>query len=207
MKKPRNWNESVGWRFGRLAVIRPLPPVPDEIRKVACRCDCGEVVILPINTLGTKTNSCGCLRRDLITTHGMHNTPEYRAWNDMIQRCKSPKNRFYQNYGGRGIKVCDQWLKFDAFIKDVGIRPSNKHSLDRINNDGNYEPGNVRWAEREIQDNNKTTSTRITFNGETLSVAQWGRKLGLHREVLRYRLKHWPVEKALTKPSQRARSP
>jgi hypothetical protein len=118
----------------------------------------------------------------------------------MISRCTSPKTSGFQDYGGRGIRVCDEWFTFTNFFRDMGFRPFNS-SLDRINNDGNYEPGNCRWASRLEQANNTRFNHRITFKGETKTVAQWSRHFGYSRNLIMTRIRRgWPLEKAFTEP-------
>lgn len=150
-------HEIIGLRSGRLLVIGNIDDGTRN-RRVLCRCDCG--IIKPVIATEIRrgsTRSCGCLSRDLLrlrcTKHGEgprvtgHRTPEYLAWQEMKRRCYTPGRPGYQNYGGRGIKVCDEWRDdFMAFIAHVGRRPSDCHSLDRIDVNGNYEPGNMRWA-------------------------------------------------------------
>ncbi len=136
--------------------------------------------------------------------HGLCKTAEYKLWSWMHSRCYCKSNPSYANYGGRGIKVCDRWRNsVQAFIEDMGLRPTPKHTLERINNDGDYEPNNVRWATRKEQAQNKrikSNSRFITFKGETLTLTQWSRKTGIPGNHLRWRLRHWSVEKALTTP-------
>ena len=118
----------------------------------------------------------------------------------MIQRCTNPKNRQWPDYAGRGITVCERWKKFSQFYEDVGPRPSSQHSLDRINNDGNYEPSNCRWGTDEQQATNKRNNRHIVFNGRTMTLSQWAKELGIHTTGLRMRLKKWTIERALTTP-------
>lgn len=131
--------------------------------------------------------------------------PEYRAWSDMIARCTSPNNRLWSRYGGRGIRVCQRWLEsFDAFQADMGSRPGPKFSIDRKNNDGNYEPGNCRWATPEQQAGNRSISTIIEWNGESLHLQEWERRTGINRRTIKQRLVNgWTVERALTTPARR----
>lgn len=125
---------------------------------------------------------------------------EYGIWTDIRQRCLNPNDPCYPGYGGRGIKICDRWLEsFHNFFNDVGQRPTSKHQLDRIDNDGNYEPSNCRWATRVEQANNKRNNVLLTAFGKTLTSAQWGRELGLKPATIRRRLKYnWSPEKVLT---------
>ena len=139
-------------------------------------------------------------------THGMCNTPENRAWGDMKQRCHNKDNKRYHRYGGRGIKVCKRWRKsFENFIKDMGLRPSPKHSLERIDNNKGYLPSNCTWATREDQYRNRAPTKLITYNGKTLSTAEWGRTVGLSKECMYYRIKAgWGIGRILDTPSERA---
>lgn len=135
--------------------------------------------------------------------HGMDRTPEHSAWVSMRQRCTNPKKREYKHYGGRGIKVCDEWAhSFLAFFAHVGERPSDKHSLDRIDVDGNYEPGNVRWATQQEQIDNTRTVKMVTINGKTQSHAAWGREMGLAVGQITARIKSgWGEIEAILTPS------
>lgn len=128
-------------------------------------------------------------------------TPEYYAWVDMRRRCNNPTFRVYYNYGGRGIKVCERWNNsFAAFLEDMGIRPSANHSLDRIDNDGDYEPGNVRWSTKLEQDNNRRTNVILTIDGVSHTIAEWSRISGVEVSLLSWRIKHgWPAERLLSK--------
>jgi hypothetical protein len=135
------------------------------------------------------------------TKHGGSKLKEYRVWSEMIQRCTNPNSRYYFNYGGRGIKVCDQWLDFANFISDMGSRPE-KTCLDRINNDGDYSPENCKWSTRTQQMNNTRKNVVIEFNGQSMTRTEWARKLGLNPHTLKRRFYDgWPKEKALTTPT------
>ena len=106
-------------------------------------------------------------------THGLSHTKEYDAWSHMWQRCESKKYKLYNQYGGRGIQVCDRWKTFEAFLADVGLAPSKNHSIDRIDSNGNYEPENVRWATWKTQERNRTNNRIIEINGSRKSLAEW----------------------------------
>lgn len=170
-----------------------------------CLCDCGKELIVPQRYLVTDgTKSCGCIIGKHKRTHGATGTAEYRVWDAMRRRCNDPCDARYPYYGGRGIRVCERWLKFESFLADMGIRPSADHSLDRYpNNDGNYEPGNCRWATRVQQSNNRRSSRTLTIDGQTKTYAQWERQAGLPPGRIFNRLKiGWSPEEVL-QPSVR----
>lgn len=155
------------------------------------------------------TTSCGCFHTQITAaiadkhnkTHGLTLDPVYGIWRNMLARCHNPKHKSFQSYGGRGIGVCQEWLRFDRFYSDFGhSRPSCNHSIDRWpNNNGNYEPGNVRWALPAEQQNNRRDTVLITHQGETLSIAQWSRRVGISAACIGQRLRSgWPQHAALT---------
>ena len=133
------------------------------------------------------------------------NTPEYRLWWAMIMRCELKAGPRYDRYGGRGIKVCPRWREsFAAFLEDMGSRPSKAHSIDRINNDGDYEPSNVRWATRAEQNANKTqrkSRYKVQHNGMARSISDLAREAGISTNTMKHRLERgWPLSRALTEP-------
>lgn len=132
--------------------------------------------------------------------HGMCNTPEYSTWERIKNRCNNPNSADYPDYGGRGIKVCDRWRKsFLAFYSDMGNKPIPNYSLDRINNNGNYEPSNCRWATIQEQANNKRSNRVFTINGATKTLKQWSDELGLKYKTVHMRINSygWSTERAL----------
>lgn len=141
--------------------------------------------------------------------HGLSGSPEYRLWNGMKQRCHSPHARHYAYYGGRGIAVCQEWRdSFLAFYQHVGPRPTDKHQLDRIDNDGDYEPGNVRWVLPAKQQRNRRSTHLLTYDGVTLCVTDWAERVGMSRAALDFRLRAgWTLEQALTTPMQPGKRP
>ena len=186
-------------RYGKLIVIKELGRTKSGKAQWLCKCDCGNKKIISSASLrrGT-TNSCGCLVIEKATKHNMARTSIYNCWCDMKSRCLNKNNKEYKNYGGRGIKVCDSWLKFENFYKDMGVKP-NGLTIDRINNNGNYELSNCRWATKKEQGNNKRTNKRLFFNGKEYTLKQWCCFLKLNYYTIhsRFRL-GWDVKKALT---------
>ena len=183
-------NDITGQTFERLTAIEYI-----KAGKWRCRCVCGEIKTINGGDLKRgKVRSCGCLATeyqksgDGRRTHGMALSPEYRSCSGMIMRCTQPKTNGYYRYGGRGIKVCERWLNsFENFYEDMGSRPLGT-SIDRINNDGNYELGNCRWTDDFTQAANTSTAVLVTANGKTMPVDAWARELGVSGQAIRYRL-------------------
>jgi hypothetical protein len=203
----------LGMRFGFLTTTgRKLV---NSRWKWVVHCDCGEVRVVATSALyGNKrtTKSCGCQRKNLLraakTTHGCsvkNGTPEYRtfvAWQSMLWRCNNKARRDYKNYGGRGIRVCDRWQLFQNFLDDLGLRPDS-HSLGRINNDGNYEPGNVQWESAKQQGRNRRSNKFIEHNGKRQTLIEWAEELGLSYMALKKRMENgWDATRALTTPAK-----
>lgn len=129
---------------------------------------------------------------------------EYQTWMGMKSRCLNPKTRNYNDYGGRGITICERWMEFENFFQDMGIRPTDNHSLDRLNNDGNYEPSNCAWVLMIDNQNNRRNNVKATLHGKTLTLKQWSRELKINYSLLLRRKKEgWSDEKLLTKPIQK----
>jgi hypothetical protein len=166
-------------------------------------CGCGrEFEALEYNVASGHTQSCGCLAdksRSSRRTHGeSRRSTEYRAWAGMKSRCNDPGCSSYPKYGARGIRVCERWQGFENFLEDIGRRPSPNHSLERIDNDGDYEPSNVRWATSTDQARNRRTSRIIEFGGKRQCLEAWADDLGICQSTLHERLNKWPLERALT---------
>jgi hypothetical protein len=201
----------IGQTFERLTVIAAAPSrrYRDEQRPYwLCLCECGATAeVDQANLRRGKTKSCGCLRG--APSHRKSNTREYRAWVNMITRCENPNTPGWENYGGRGIAVCARWRNsFEAFFADVGVRPSVNHSLDRINVDGNYEPGNCRWATQSDQMRNTTVNRIVEVEGVEMTLQDAVERTSLKYNTVLYRLKRgWSLEQALTLPQQRGVRP
>lgn len=182
-------------------------------------CDCGATAIVNKYRLRSgQLKSCGCFKEKFdkligqrnaarSTTHGNcrngHSTPTYKAWASMVKRCKSDDARFYGSYKRKGITVCNRWIDFKAFLHDMGERPVGM-TLDRINNDGNYEPANCRWASSREQANNRSNNTIRLFNGKSYTHAELSRLAGISDELLHYRITAgWPLEKAVSVPPRK----
>ena len=154
----------IGLKFGRWTLIEFAGYAKNYVAKWKCRCDCGNEAVVQLSNLKSgNSKSCGCLSKEMagarVYKHGYasKNTKEYAAWLSMKTRCYNPNYQHFKDYGGRGIKICERWLNsFENFLADIGKAPDELHSLDRyINNDGNYEPGNVRWATSSEQIQNR----------------------------------------------------
>ena len=201
-----------GDRFGRLVAISYV----GYLKKQSwwkCRCDCGKEKMVSLTLLRRgASQSCGCLQSEVARevarrqgiknrTHGESGKKLYSVWVGMMHRCYNKKHVSFQHYGGRGIGVWPAWHDYRKFADDVGVIPFDGAELDRVDNDGDYQPGNWRWASRSQQLNNTRVNRRLTFGGRTQSAAEWCRELGLNRNSLQGRLRlGWSDEAALSKP-------
>ncbi len=199
-----------GTKHGRLTVLafeRDDPKHPHY----RVRCECGTEKLIQRGNLD-RTHSCGCIKREMLqakATHGRSHTPEWTAWVDMIARCSRATCTGYANYGGRGITVCERWREFTNFYADMGLKPTPKHTIDRIDNDGNYEPSNCRWATRKVQRVNQRRVQILTFRGVTGTLKDLAEHFGISYTAAhqrRYTL-HWTLDRILTTPAQHRKSP
>lgn len=189
-------------KFGLLTVVDRGQHSPDGESTWLCRCDCGAQKTIRHGNL-KKTKSCGCIKSSKRPKYA-----EFVIRQSMISRCYNAKNASYRNYGGRGIKVCERWrLSFDHFLADIGQRPAgcghkiSAYALDRIDNNGDYEPSNVRWVTARTQHLNKRNNRRFTIDGRTMTITEWAHEFGKSPELLNYRLKIGKIfSEALTSP-------
>ncbi len=185
-----------------------LKVIGEAVDGMGCRCwkakcSCGKVVITSTNRLIARgAKSCGCAKKK----HASELAPDMLGlWKTMINRCDPRQAHRNPNYGGRGIRVCRRWHSFANFVKDVGRRPSKLHSLDRKDGNGNYEPGNVRWATRKEQNNNARRNHRVTHDGKTLTISQWADAAGMPYKTFACRIQRgWSIERAMTQPIKMA---
>lgn len=200
-----------GERFGRLVVIKR---VGESKRGVVweCQCDCGNKKIANGADLRSgRTRSCGCLEKEvrvkIHTKHGLSKSRIWKVWNNVITRCYNEKNNQYKDYGGRGIRVCDEWLgehgfeNFANWAYSTGFMEDAKFgecTIERIDVNGDYSPLNCCWATQEEQANNKRNNIFLTYGGKTQTIAQWSRELGMNYRTLYSRIRklHWTVERA-----------
>lgn len=201
---PKRVKDETGKRYGKLTVLEYVPNRGHGAHW-RCRCDCGNVVVV-YGAYLRRGNNKSCSQKCGVTKHGGTadgiRSAEYSCWRDMQSRCENPRYLNYCNYGARGISVCDRWRgSFQAFIDDMGPRPGKGYSLDRIDNDGNYEPSNCRWATKREQDNNRRTNRLLTHRGQTKSLTEWAREFGINPLTVHHRLQRgWDLHRALTAP-------
>lgn len=211
MRKKKNIQYNTGDKFGDIVFLfedfhEKEVTGFQSIRKAVVQCFCGRKFITRISGLKNgRVTSCGCRRKDghmkRITRHNMSTSSEYSSWESMKSRCLYEDNKFYYNYGGRGITVCKEWMDFKNFFKDMGLKPSKKYSLERIDVNGNYEPENCRWADKHDQDRNKRNTVKIEYDGKSIVLIDLAKQFNLNQQTLRKRLnKGMSVEEALTKP-------
>lgn len=194
----------IGQRFGKWLVLS-RDGLKNGSHAFKCKCDCGTIRAVSGSTLRAGISlSCGCVGNAKTSKrnfkHGLYRIPERGVWCQMIQRCENPKYDVYNYYGGRGIKVCKRWRKsFLSFIQDMGRRPSENHSIDRKDNNGDYEPGNCHWATKVEQSNNRRSNRFIEACGLTLTLKEWSVKNGIPESTIWCRLRsEWPTDKAVS---------
>lgn len=197
--------------IGRLAVVGPEEGLDSDVFTYMCECSCGAPA-RPYRKKDLKSGrilSCGCLHREICsarmtainTSHGMHNTKEYKAWARIIERTCNPRSDKYAEYGGAGITVAEEFRSFFPWYQHMGPCPANCNSVDRKDGTRGYQRGNMRWADDFMQANNRKSNKRVSFNGQDMTYAEWDRHLGFARGTVRQRLHMgWSLEQAITTP-------
>lgn len=209
----------VGCRFGRLFVVEEAEPAIQPSgrarRRWACECVCGSVTVVRGTDLRSgRTSSCGCYRNDQVaaalTTHGEarkgRQSPEYLVWAGMISRCEGENNSAFHHYGERGIGVCARWRdSYENFLTDMGRRPTPRHSIERLDVNGDYEPGNCVWATVKQQARNKRTTRFVKYRGRKIPMAEAAELAGVPRKIVAQRIDKlgWDDERALNTPAGR----
>jgi hypothetical protein len=201
-------NDLTGKRFGRLTVICRNGVNNHRAIIWSCLCDCGKTVdVIGSSLRSGHTKSCGCLHRDIKTKHGEYDSRLYRVWNSMKQRCDNPNNHNYKWYGAKGIRVCGEWKEFNGFRNWAvangydSTAQIRECTLDRISNNGDYEPSNCRWISMAEQNRNKSYHRYVEYKGEVYTVTQLAAKVGMNKDTLVYRLNaNWSVDDAINKP-------
>lgn len=210
-RKAHNAIDLSNQKFGRWVVIKRASINTDRNNrwecKWECECECGKIrTIRSSSLISGNSKSCGCYKRDMARERnikiGFYHPVEYRRWYYMKRRCLNKNYKWYKNHGGRGITICKEWIEsFANFFRDMGPITSDKHSLERKDNDKGYYPDNCVWATKHEQSRNTRQTKNITHNGKTQCLTDWAKETGIDRIVLHYRLKNgWSIDKALTTP-------
>jgi hypothetical protein len=217
MARRVNINDIVGTKHNRLTILGEtdayITPSGNKYRAVLVECICGVIKKAGMSAvISGNTKSCGCLDKQAasnrlkkrMTTHGMKKSSEYNSWKGMKMRCVNQNDTSYKNYGARGITVCDRWLNsFENFLADMGKKPSTKHSIERIDVNGNYEPLNCKWADAKEQGLNKRNSVVLTINGITKPIGQWAKDIGISHSGLQWRIDNNYTDDRLIKKSKK----
>lgn len=202
-----NFIDLTGKKFNKLTLLK-FVEIKNKRTYWLCQCECSKKIIVRSDSVTSgKTQSCGCLHNTKNIRHGhsrsntVGNTPMYHTWQDMLSRCRNPNHIEYKNYGGRGIKVCKRWLKFENFLEDIGDRPSGR-TIDRIDNNKGYFKLNCRWATIKEQSRNKRNNVFINYKNENKCLQDWADQYNMHSGTLWCRIfrKNMSIERALTTP-------
>ena len=205
------FRDLTGQRFGRLVAIESVGRDKQGYVIWRCHCDCGNEKNVSTKNLGKGTESCGCLARELtirrLTKHGKCHSRIYETYRGMVDRCNSPNTHEYENYGGRGIKVCDEWMDFQNFYDWAMANGYNEDAersqctIDRMDVNGDYEPSNCRFVTMKTQQRNRRNNVLITYNGETHCLSEWAEIAGLRYGTFLKRIyAGWSMEDAMNKP-------
>lgn len=198
----------IGLTFGCLTVLGDDGRDHTRRQLWKCLCKCGNIISRPMSQVKCgQTNSCGCVKRARLTTHGLSprgkQSPEYTTWMNMRRRCSYPKHSDYHRYGGRGITVCERWQhSFKNFLDDMGRKPTRKHSIERKNSNGNYEPDNCVWATSFEQTRNYARNVMLTLGGKTMCATEWALHLGMSRQTIYLRKRRGLSDKQALTPLQ-----
>ena len=197
--------ELTGKQYDRLTVIGPKGIDKNGRTLWECKCKCGGKKIVTGTKLRSKdVTSCGCKIRERFITHGMHGTKIYNVWKGMKARCLNPNTPHYHRYGGRGIKVCERWMTFENFYEDIKSKYSSNKSMDRIDNNGNYEPSNVKWSTNVEQGDNTRMNVKINTEKGMMNVTAAARMFGLNASTVFSRIKAgWSESELLSKPTNK----
>lgn len=197
-------------KFNKLTVLEYSHNLGQKVMW-KCRCECGNITFVSTTNLTcNRTKSCGCYKLEefskRFTKHNQRHTKLYEIWKGIKGRCLNPKHISFHNYGGRGITICDEWKK--DFVSFYNWSMQNGYdenlSIDRINNNGNYEPSNCRWVDRKVQANNTRSNHFFTYNNKTKTITQWCEFFNISKGTFYSRLKRgWSIEKALTTPTKK----
>ena len=199
-----------GQKFGKLTVIKRVENSKWNETRWLCKCECGNEAIVNYGKLAYKhTTSCGCYARELfvnnVSKHNLRKTRLYNIWAGMKQRCFNKNSKAYNRYGGRGITICNEWKNDFKKFYEWSMKNGYKDNLtiDRINNDGNYEPKNCRWADNKTQSNNRNNNVILEYNNEKHNIKEWCKIMNVTESALKHRLERgWDLEKALTTPQR-----
>ncbi len=195
------FNDLTGRKFGRLTAIKLLPKTQKHSHWL-CQCECGATKgVRGQHLTAGLINSCGCLRREItsqrLTTHGMHHTKIYQSWCKMRSRCENQNNNRYDRYGGRGISICERWSIFQNFLDDMGITWVDGATIERRDNNGNYDLSNCLWIPRNEQAKNRSTSIFIDTSNGKITPLEAAERLGIKPSSMYERLKKWPKDRWL----------
>lgn len=194
--RPRSATSKLGRVYHDLTVIEFAGKARTGHSLWKCKCACGcEVVVRDCALTSGNTKSCGCRNLRNITKHGMHMSGTYKSWAAMKSRCDDPNATAFKDYGGRGITYCESWADFENFLRDMGERPAGM-TIDRVDTNGNYEPGNCRWATRKTQMRNRRCNRMVVLDGARMTLMEAAERLGITFSAARYRMKKGRIQEA-----------
>lgn len=195
----------IGATIGRLTLLREVER-RSYTERYECQCSCGTIKVISRNNIINGSRSCGCLQKEssaALATHRQSYSPEYTTWKGMKQRCLNENSPVFRHYGARGISVCAEWRNsFEKFLSDVGKRPTPKHTLERLDNNGNYDPANCKWATRREQSLNRRVTVKLTHNGITKTLREWEAETGVHWHNIYCRMRQGHDSATCIKPGR-----